>query len=428
MAIVLESRLPQIETRVNENGEEEVIKAGLVREFTHGNRRQRRRQGMKYAMLSARFSPDGLFLATASSDKTVRVFHSQTGKELAMIEHNDWVRCAIFSPDGARLCTCCDDRSARVWRWEAREVQHEFKHRLPVVFADYNIFGDKLLTVSKNQDLQVHDLVEYEGTFKLQHEDQVFSAVFNPDGSKIASASGWDHGHAIVWDVELREELFRIKHYAWVTSVHWSPGGNMLLTTCRDKFVRIWNLTDLGLSDMTLNDPEVETVPYDERKEALQFELSNYPDCAGFSRDGRRICVACNDGCARIFELEEGWELICFQEDLAICGITYAPDARRICTASTDGTARVYGGLHILSKAMMGTADARTKKRATITGGQNVFDPPPPSDDEEEGPADGRPTSKAKSASSARRSESSAMRSVSSAMSGDFESRRKTGI
>ena len=51
---------------------------------------------------SARFSPDGKKIVTASYDETAKVWDAATGKELVTLKgHTHWVRSASFSP--ARL-------------------------------------------------------------------------------------------------------------------------------------------------------------------------------------------------------------------------------------------------------------------------------------------------------------------------------------
>jgi len=63
-----------------------------------------------------RFSPDGRWVASCSSDHSVCLWDAGTGKRIGEpLEHPGWIFSAEFSSDGRSLITACDDRHARVW-------------------------------------------------------------------------------------------------------------------------------------------------------------------------------------------------------------------------------------------------------------------------------------------------------------------------
>lgn len=61
------------------------------------------------------FSPDGKTLATAGSDKVVRVWDVETGKELGALHCSDGAAVVAFSPDGKSLAAGSKDGSVRIW-------------------------------------------------------------------------------------------------------------------------------------------------------------------------------------------------------------------------------------------------------------------------------------------------------------------------
>jgi len=72
-------------------------------------------KGLKASIGRVAFSPDGKRLATAGSDKVVRVWNVLTGQELAALQSPDRVNVVAFSPDGKSLAAGSKDGSVRIW-------------------------------------------------------------------------------------------------------------------------------------------------------------------------------------------------------------------------------------------------------------------------------------------------------------------------
>src|SRR5262245_61662047 len=65
---------------------------------------------------SASFSPDGKTLASASFDKTVKLWEVATGKELATLQgHTAVVWSVSFSPGGKTLTSASGDKTVKLW-------------------------------------------------------------------------------------------------------------------------------------------------------------------------------------------------------------------------------------------------------------------------------------------------------------------------
>ena len=69
----------------------------------------------KSLLKSARFSPDGKWLVTASTDGTARIWDAASYKPVAVIDRHDPVWCARFSPDSSRLVVTGEDCQAVVY-------------------------------------------------------------------------------------------------------------------------------------------------------------------------------------------------------------------------------------------------------------------------------------------------------------------------
>jgi len=128
------------------------------------------------------FSPDGSRIATASSDKTARIWDAATGAELVVLRgHANYVNAAAFSPDGSRVATASTDGTARVWDAKTGKARLALRG----------------------------------------HTDAVFFVTFSPDGTRIAT--GGRDQTARVWDAKTGAELLALRGHAdWVRSAAFS--------------------------------------------------------------------------------------------------------------------------------------------------------------------------------------------------------------
>jgi WD40 repeat protein len=68
-------------------------------------------------VFSVRFSRDGTRLLSAAGDRTIRLWDPATGRELARASHPaGGVRCAVFSPDERHILSAGDDNIVRLWQ------------------------------------------------------------------------------------------------------------------------------------------------------------------------------------------------------------------------------------------------------------------------------------------------------------------------
>jgi WD40 repeat protein len=150
---------------------------------------------------AAAFSPDGRFAATASRDRTARVWSLDDGKVVATLSgHGDALTDVSFSPDGSTVLTASRDGTVRTWNARNGESEAIFRgHAGPVDKAYFSPNGRYVLTMS-TQDRTVRlwgtdsgrELATLARRDAVDRQPVLTRASFNSDGTRVAVISAGD--------------------------------------------------------------------------------------------------------------------------------------------------------------------------------------------------------------------------------------------
>ncbi|GAB7348687.1 hypothetical protein MBLNU459_g7433t1 [Dothideomycetes sp. NU459] len=129
-------------------------------------------------------------------------------------------------------------------------------HTAAVLDTDWNPFDDSLLASGSDdgkvflwrvpEDFTLHTDAEespdVSPVHKLSgHTRKVGHVLFNPSASNVLASSSGDYTIKL-WDLEASNPRLTLKHNDIVQSLSWSADGGMLVTTCRDKKIRFWDV------------------------------------------------------------------------------------------------------------------------------------------------------------------------------------------
>ncbi|MFF8937760.1 hypothetical protein ACF08O_24035 [Streptomyces paradoxus] len=296
------------------------------------------------------FSPDGQVLATASYDRTVRLWNVADPKRpkplgRPLTGHTSWVSSAVFSPDGRTLASASDDGTIRLW--DVTDPEHPKSlgepltgHDGTIYLIDFSPDGRTLASAGDDRTVRLWNVADTsrpraEGEPLTGHTAAVRSVAFGPDGRTLAA--GGDDGTIRLWDMSgpgrpRPAGAPLTGHTATVHSVDFSPDGRTLASGSADGTVHLWNMAGPG------------------RPAAAGAPLTGHTGpvwSVAFSPDGNMLAAASADSTASLWKVSDpehasqvGGPLAGSSGEMYALG--FSPDGRTLATGAGDNRVRLW--------------------------------------------------------------------------------------
>jgi WD40 repeat protein len=269
------------------------------------------------AVREVAFAPDGLRVAFASEDGTVRVRQLSSGRELVVRAGR--MPGLDYSGKGSLLLVHGRGRPARIVEAKTGDILCVLDEHGPV--ADAAFAGSFVVTVRSGTGY-VWDAKRCKLRRTLPRVGRAAVRVVSaPSGDRVAFVSG---RAALVVGVPGGRRLHRLRHRGEITSLAFSGNGRIVVTGGRDRTARVWR-TASGRRPRDLEG---------HRGQVLGVAIAP---------DGSTVATASSDGTARVWDTVSGVHLATlFGHTHFVETVAFSPDGQSIVTTSRDGTARTW--------------------------------------------------------------------------------------
>ena len=312
------------------------------------------------AVTSARFSPDGKWVVTASEDNPKRVWNAQTGQPTGQpMKHDSEVDSASFSPDG-KWVVKTSGFAARVWDTQTGQpVSPPIQHDSEVTDASFSPDGKWVVTATWHGTVQIWDAQTGQPIgLPMQNSGPVGSASFSPDGKRVVTASTASADDAArVWNPQTGKQIGQpMRHDNEVTAASFSPDGKWVVTVSWDRKARIWDAqTGNAVSLPMTHDKEVNSASFSPdgkwvvtaagtiaqiwnaqtgHSVGLPMKHGDEVHSASFSPDGKWM-VTTSGFAARVWDAQTGQPVsLSMKHDGGVTSASFSPDGKWLVTAA----------------------------------------------------------------------------------------------
>ncbi|WYZ35562.1 hypothetical protein EsH8_X_000209 [Colletotrichum jinshuiense] len=294
----------------------------------------------KFGVRSVAYSANGRWLASASGDKTVKVWDAETGACMHTLEgvclepnHDEviykaGVHSVAFSADSKRLAAGSSDKTVKVWNPATGACIKTLKgHDNEIRSVAFS--SDCLLLASGSSDntVKIWELATGDCIRTLEeHKGRVLSVALSADGQWLASASVDNTGRVWCMKTSICVQTLKDDDKS-PRSVAFSADSKWLASSSHGNAVKIWDVVT-GTCIQTLKDHD-DTV------------------CsATFSADSQRLASASCDNTIKIWNVMTGACLRTFKGHTGrVRSVAFSADSQRFASASDDSSIKIWDAI-----------------------------------------------------------------------------------
>lgn len=208
--------------------------------------------GHKFASRGLAVSPDGKWVATSGNEGlstegfwgyAILIRDTRTGEIVHRLPaHTHSIDDLAFSADGELLASASTDKSAKIWDVATGRLLKTLSgHAEGVTAVGFHPAGKRLVTSGFDQTLKVWDVASGRELVTLDGfgDEYVADFKFSLDGRRLL---GRTQNKTLLWSANLASETKELHaHHGLIKLITFSPNGELLASAGADNVVKIWH-------------------------------------------------------------------------------------------------------------------------------------------------------------------------------------------
>jgi WD40 repeat protein len=280
-------------------------------------------------------SSDGRLIASASLDRTVRLWDAATGKLIRVLNrHKDEVYAVDFSPDGKLLASSDYAGEVLIWNVNSGKPIRTLQMKTWSIAVAFSPDSRELAVGGQDRNIIIYDAQTGDAKRTLETRYSVSALAFSPDGRYLAGGS-YSIG---IWNLQTGQIHKLLQgHEGGIKCVAFSKDSRFVASASSDKTARVWN-TETGETIKTFQTLTPLVVKYSPEPQKWKMPVTG----VAFSPDGKTLAMATGRA-VHLWDIASGNQSRVLEGHAqSVTGVVFAPDNRLLASASLDGTVRLW--------------------------------------------------------------------------------------